>query len=78
MMKLPHNSTVSKIVLGYDGQIKLMVNTVNDEKWSKADFEQLERCKIAYLEEKLGYKIVTLESLIKHDDYEKLLDETTE
>ena len=77
MIKLPHNSNDPKIVLGYDNQIKLMVNQTNEEKWSKEDFEILEQCKIEYLEDKLGYKIKKLEELQTHDQYEKNLESST-
>ena len=77
MDELPHNSNEPRIVLGYDNQIKLMVNQTNDEKWTEEDFKQLERCKIQYLEEKLGYKITKLEDKISHDDYEKELETST-
>ena len=70
MDELPHNSKDPKIVLGYDNQIKLMVNQTNEEKWTKSDFEQLEKCKLQYLEEKIGYSIVKLNDIISHDGYE--------
>lgn len=74
---LPHNSNDPKIVIGYDNQIKLMVNQTNEEKWNKTDFEQLEKCKIEYLEEKLGYPIKRLEEFQTHDNYEKNLEAST-
>lgn len=74
---LPHNSIDPTIVTGYDGQIKLMINQTNNEKWSKEDFDTLEQCKIEYLEEKLGYKIVKLEEIIPHDKYELGLEDST-
>ena len=76
-INLPHNANDPKIVLGYDNQIKLMVNQTNEEEWIKADFDQLEKCKIQYLEEKLGYPIVKLNSITSHHDYEKQLETST-
>ena len=65
----------SKIVIGYDGQIKLMVYPTTDQKWTKKDFANLEAAKIDYLEKRLGYKIEKLEKTITHDNYEKYLKE---
>jgi len=76
-MNLPHNSKDPKIVLGYDNQIKLMVQQTNNELWSKEDFIQLEKCKIEYLEKKLGYTIIKLKDVISHDDYETKLEKST-
>lgn len=77
MDKLPHDANGPRIVLGYDNQIKLMVNQTNEEKWTKADFEQLEKCKIQYLEERIGYKIPKLSDTISHDKYEDQLESST-
>lgn len=76
-MELPHGSINPRIVIGFDGQIKLMVDQVNNEKWDEKDFNQLERCKIQYLEERLGYKILSLETLYPHNEYEKILKQST-
>lgn len=77
MQELPHNATNPRIVLGYDNQLKLMVDQINEEKWTKKDFEQLEICKIEYLQEKLGYTIEKLSDTVKHDEYEKILETST-
>lgn len=76
-MKFPHKSKNPRIVLGYDNQIKLMVDQTNKEKWTKSDFKKLEKLKIRYLERKLGYKIVKLSSKITHKKYEKQLEQDT-
>jgi len=78
MDNLPHNSTNPRIVLGYNNQIKLMIDQTNHEKWTKKDFEQLEKCKIQYLEEKLGHKITKLEDTISHKAYEANLKTDTD
>lgn len=57
MIELPHNSKNPRIVLGYDNQIKLMVDQTNDEKWNQADLEHLRNCKYEYLKEKLGHPV---------------------
>ena len=76
-MKYPHKSKNPRIVLGYDNQIKLMVDQTNEEKWSKKDFKELEKLKIKYLENKLGYKIIKLSKVISHKKYEKRLESDT-
>lgn len=76
-MKFPHKSKNPRIVLGYDNQIKLMIDQTNKEKWTKADFKKLEKLKIKYLEKKLGYKIVKLSRLFSHQTYEERLLEDT-
>lgn len=69
-IELPHNSTNPRIVIGYDGNIKIVVDQTNKEKWNREDFVKLEKAKLQYLEQKLGYPIKKLEDVVPHADYE--------
>lgn len=71
--KLPYDWKDPVIVIGYDGQIKLMIWT-DAKKFTKKQLEELKKLKIKYLEHKLGYKIKKLSATISHSDYEKMLD----
>lgn len=76
-MKFPHKANNPRIVIGYDNQIKLMVDMTNNQKWTKKDFKILEKLKLKYLEKKLGYKIKKLSGVMSHKKYEKHLEEDT-
>lgn len=69
--KLPYDWVKPKIVIGYDGQIKLLIYT-NANKLTKKQTKELQKLKIKYLSHKLGYKVEPLSKTIKHNDYEKL------
>lgn len=71
--KLPYDWKKPRIVIGYDGQIKLMITT-DMKKFTKKQENQLKKLKIKYLEHRLGYKIQNFSKIIKHSDYEKMLD----
>lgn len=71
---LPKGYSDPRIVLGYNGEIRLMVSLEPEiiKNWTKEQEEELRKFKIEYLEKAIGYKIETMDNIIKHDDYEKI------
>lgn len=71
---LPEGWINPRIVLGYNNEIRIMVslNKESIKNFSKADEDLLQQKKMEYLEKAVGYPIVKMDEIIKHDDYEKL------
>ena len=76
-IKLPKGWKDPIIVLGYNGEIRLMCVMEKEviKNWTKKDTAKLRRLKIRFLEKYLGYKIVKMSRIVLQKDYEKYAKE---
>jgi hypothetical protein len=70
-MNPPAGTKNHKIVLNYVGAPVLYFELQEGVTYTRKLQEELKKYKIAYLEDKLGYKLEKLEDMISHEVYEK-------